>query len=57
MPSSANNILNNNYSTDLSMLTGGQNQNFSLLDMMNQGNSMNPQLIQTMLTNNIRQGF
>lgn len=51
------NILNNNYSTDLSMLTGVQNQQFSLLDMMNSGNSINPQLIQTMLTNNMRQGF
>ena len=51
------NILNNNYSTDLSMLTGAQNQQFSLLDMMNQGSSINPQLIQTMLTNNMRQGF
>ena len=51
------NILNNNYSTDLSMLTGGQNQQFPLFDMMNSGNSINPQLIQTMLTNNMRQGF
>ena len=51
------NILNNNYSNDLSMLTGVQNQQFSLLDIMNQGNSINPQLIQTMLTNNMRQGL
>lgn len=51
------NIFSNNYSNDLSMLAGVQNQQFSLLDMMNQGNAINPQLIQTMLTNNMRQGF
>ena len=51
------NIMNNSYSTDLSMLTGAQNQQFSAFDIMNQGSSINPQLIQTMLTNNMRQGF
>lgn len=48
------NIVNNGYS-DLSILTGNSQQN-AMLNMM--GNpSMNPQLIQALLTNNMTQGF
>lgn len=47
-------ILNNNYS-DLSLLTGDSQQN-SLLNIMG-SSSMNPQLIQALLTNNMTQGF
>lgn len=48
------NVINNNYA-DLSVLTGNSQQN-SMLNMMG-GSSMNPQLIQALLTNNMTQGF
>lgn len=48
------NIVNNNYA-DLSILTGNSQQN-SMLNMMG-GASLNPQLIQALLTNNMTQGF
>lgn len=48
------NVINSNYA-DLSVLTGNSQQN-SMLNMMG-GTSMNPQLIQALLTNNMTQGF
>lgn len=48
------NMMNNNYA-DLSILTGNSQQN-SMLNMMG-GASMNPQLIQALITNNMSQGF
>lgn len=48
------NLVNNNY-PDLSVLTGNSQQN-SMLNMMG-ANSMNPMLIQALLTNNMTQGF
>lgn len=48
------NVLNNN--TDLSMLTGIGSQN-PMLNMLGGGASLNPQVIQAMLTNNMSQGF
>ena len=48
------NMYNNGYS-DLSILTGNTQQ-ASLLNMMG-SSSMNPQLIQALLTNNMTQGF
>ena len=49
-----NNPIQNNYS-DLSILTGNS-QNNSLMNYMG-NSSMNPMLIQALLTNNITQGF
>lgn len=48
------NIINNNF-TDLSVLTGDNQQN-ALFNMMG-SSTMNPQLIQALLTNNMTQGF
>ncbi len=51
-------LFSNNYQSDLSLITGYQNpqQNASFLNML--GNpSMNPQLIQALLTNNMSLGF
>ena len=51
-------LFSNNYQNDLSLLTGYQNpqQNNQFFNMM--GNpSMNPQLIQALLTNNMSLGF
>lgn len=49
------NLVNNSYSNDLSILTGGNSQN-SMLNILG-NSSMNPQLIQALLTNNMTQGF
>ncbi len=49
------NLYNNNYN-DLSILTGNNVQQASFLNMMG-SSSMNPQLIQALLTNNMAQGF
>ena len=49
-----NNVVNNNYA-DLSVLTGMPQQN-TMLNMFG-SSSMNPQLIQALLTNNMTQGF
>ena len=49
------NIINNNNYADLSVLTGNSQQN-ALYNMMG-SSSMNPQLIQALLTNNMTQGF
>ena len=54
------NIYSNNYASDLSLLTGGFNNNSEEARMMNMlvGNpSMNPQLIQALLTNNMSLGL
>lgn len=50
-----NNIISNNNYADLSVLTGNSQQN-AMLNMMG-SSSMNPQLIQALLTNNMTQGF
>lgn len=50
-----NNLFNNGNYSDLSILTGNM-QNNSMLNMMG-SSSMNPQLIQALLTNNMTQGF
>ncbi len=47
-------VVGNNYA-DISLLTGGSQQN-ALFNMMG-SSSMNPQLIQALLTNNMTQGF
>ena len=55
------NLLNNNNMSDLSLLTGGQNNNNAMLNMLLGGNtangSMNPQVIQALLTNQLSTGF
>ncbi len=56
------NLLNNNNNmSDLSLLTGGQNNNNAMLNMLLGGNtangSMNPQVIQALLTNQLSTGF
>lgn len=48
------NLYNNNYS-DLSLLTGNQEHN-TMLNMMG-SSSLNPQMIQALLMNNMAQGF
>ena len=48
-------MVNTNYA-DLSVLTGAPQQN-SMLNMFAGNSSMNPQLIQALLTNNMVQGF
>lgn len=49
------NILNN-HGSDISMLTGINQQN-SMLNMLGGNSSLNPQVIQALLTNNMSQGF
>ena len=46
---------NNNYS-DLSLLMGGQSGQYNMFNMMN-SSSLNPQVIQAMLTSNMASGF
>lgn len=50
------NLFNHNSYSDLSVLTGGTQQN-AMLNLMGGSSSMNPQLIQALLTNNMAQGF
>ena len=47
--------MNNGYS-DISMLTGMGQQN-AMLNMLGGSSSLSPQIIQTLLTNNMSQGF
>ena len=51
-------IFSNNYQNDLSLITGYQNpqQNNQIMNMLG-NSSMNPQLIQALLTNNMSLGF
>lgn len=49
------NMINNNYS-DISLLTGENSQQNAMLNMMGI-NSLSPQVIQAMLTNNMSMGF
>ena len=49
------NVMNNGYS-DISMLTGMGQQN-AMLNMLGGSSSLSPQIIQTLLTNNMSQGF
>lgn len=49
------NIVNNNYSSDIALLTGN-NQQSQLLNLMGAGN-LSPQVIQAMLSNNMSLGF
>ncbi len=48
--------IGNSFDNDFSMLTGNNSQQAQLLNMLG-GNSMNPQLIQALLTNNMSLGF
>lgn len=52
-----NNMLNNGYASEISMFTGMQNQQSPLFGLMSQSSSLNPQVIQAMLTNNMMSGF
>lgn len=49
------NMFANNYSSDIAMLTGSNNQQNAMLNMM--GSSLNPQVMQALLTNNMSLGF
>ena len=50
------NILSNNYGQDFSMLTGSPSSTNAMMNMMG-SQALSPEVIQTMLTNNMSLGF